>query len=230
MKMHSRGSNWTLLAQAALARLTRFQQLTLVLYQRVPALSLAFLCAMPDLSYLDLDVRAIARVGPLIDVLTALHSLRPHAAASTSTMDGSAHPAQHSLRMTDTSNAHSPAYPASTATPSGLLSQGLRQCRECRSRCHSHTRAREALQVRRHGGATWLYVCTVRHGHAGWAGRWRTPAVPHPHERTHSHIRPWSTYDVVAGLRDAAAVVIQSTNNRIIQAAWSRAGARMTNQ
>ena len=47
---------------------------------------------------------------------------------------------------------------------------------------------------------------------------------------THSHIGPWSTYDVVAGLRDAAAVVIQSNNNGIIQAAWSRAGARMTNQ
>ena len=47
---------------------------------------------------------------------------------------------------------------------------------------------------------------------------------------THSHIGPWSTHDVVAGLRDAAAVIIQSNNNRIIQTAWSRAGARMTNQ
>ncbi len=47
---------------------------------------------------------------------------------------------------------------------------------------------------------------------------------------THSHIGPWSTHDVVAGLRDAAAVVIQSHNNRIIQAAWSRAVHRMTSQ
>ena len=46
----------------------------------------------------------------------------------------------------------------------------------------------------------------------------------------HSHIGPWSTYDVVAGLRDAAVVVIQSNNNRIIQAAWSRAGPRMSSE
>ena len=52
---------------------------------------------------------------------------------------------------------------------------------------------------------------------------WRSELVSDAHG-------PWSTYDVVAGLRDAAAVVIQSNSNRIIQAAWSRAGPRMSNQ
>ena len=48
-------------------------------------------------------------------------------------------------------------------------------------------------------------------------------------EAIHSHIGPWSTYDVVAGLPNAVAIVIQLSTNRI-QTAWSRAEPRMSSQ